>query len=279
MTTIIKNKPLVSIIIPSCNSEKYIHFTLNSITNQTYKNIEIIIIDNFSKDNTVNISRRYGATVYLKGNERATQLNYGVEMSKGKYIFETGSDMISEKTYIEEAVKKCEEGFDAIYSSVVSRENHFWGKVKALERECYIGDNQIEASHFFKRSVYDELGGFDVNLISVEEDFQHRLDEKGYKTGRIGSKEIHLREARTLKEMAIKSFYYGVYIRSYLKKHPMRGSRYLFPVRKAFLKNILLFLQNPILAVGFIIYKVIQQISGLLGLLFGNKRIHRRIYK
>lgn len=275
-----KKESLVSVIIPTCNSAKYIHFALNSIRNQTYKNIELIVVDNFSDDNTCDIASRYGAIVLQIAPERATQLNYGISLSSGKYIFQTGSDMVSEPTYIEQAVKKCEEGYDAIYSDVVSKEYpYFWGKVKALERQCYLGDDQIEAAHFFRRSAYDELGGFDSTLISVEEDFQHRLDKAGFKTGRIQSKEIHLHEAKTLKEMAIKSFYYGAYIRAYLRKHPQRGSRYLFPLRKAFLKNILLFLKHPILTIGFIVYKSIQQTAGFLGLLFGSKNIHKKVYK
>ena len=276
-----KSESLVSVVIPTCNSAKYIHLALASIGNQTYKNIELIVVDNFSADNTREIAKRYGAIVYCMGYERANQLTWGIFRAKGKYIYETGSDMVSERNYIKEAVEKCEkEGYDAIYSSVITKETkNFWGKVKALERECYLGDDEIEASHFFRHSVYDMVGGFDTSLISVEEDFQHRIDNSGFRTGRIKSREIHLHEAKTLKEMAIKSFYYGAYIRAYLKKHPKLGSLYLFPIRKAFIKNIPLFLKHPILTIGFVIYKLIQQTAGFLGLLFGNKNIHKRIYK
>jgi len=48
-----KNKPLVSVVIPTYNSEKTLKKCLESIKRQTYKNIEIIVVDKFSKDRTV----------------------------------------------------------------------------------------------------------------------------------------------------------------------------------------------------------------------------------
>ena len=273
-------QPKVSVIIPSCNSGKYIHFALTSIKNQTYKNIELIVVDNFSQDNTPEIANRFGVKVYKVGRERAQQLNYGVKVSSGEYIFETGSDIVSEPTYIEEAVKKCKEGYDAIYSSVISAvSRNFWAKVKAFERKMYIGDNQIEASNFFRRDVFDFLGGFDNRLISIEEDFQHRLDKAGFKTGRIKAREIHLAECKTLTEVALKSFYYGRFIRNYLNKYKIKGALYLFPIRAAFIKNWKEYMKHPILTIGFILYKFTQQIAGFLGFLFGSKEVHKKIYK
>ena len=51
--------PLVSICIPSFNNEKSISYTIDSILNQTYENIEIILIDNCSTDNTFNVMQKY----------------------------------------------------------------------------------------------------------------------------------------------------------------------------------------------------------------------------
>lgn len=51
--------PLVSIIVTSYNYDKYISETLNSLINQTYKNIEIIVMDDGSSDNSINIIKNY----------------------------------------------------------------------------------------------------------------------------------------------------------------------------------------------------------------------------
>jgi glycosyltransferase involved in cell wall biosynthesis len=266
-----KDKPLVSVVIPTLNSARYLKQTLESLSTQTYQNIEIIVVDNYSTDNTRDIALSFKATVYLMGPERATQDNYGMQKANGEFVYLTGSDMIIDKDYIEQAVYKCQnEGYDAIYASVISKEGGgFWERVKALERLTFIGSNLIEAARFIKKSVFMELGGFDEELVGVEEDFQHRLDSFGYKTGRINAREVHLHEATSLLEVFKKSYYYGRFMPAYLRKHPLRGSRQIFPIRPSYVCNIKIFVREPIYLLGFIIYKIVQYSGGMLGLLAG----------
>jgi glycosyltransferase involved in cell wall biosynthesis len=271
---------LVSVIIPTKNSERTIHFTLQSLRNQTYKRIEIIVVDNFSTDMTCQIAKRYGARVFIKGQERAEQLQYGSLRAKGEFLYFTGSDLVIDPTYIEEAVHQCRYGYEAIYASVVSKHhNNFWCRVKELERKSYIG-TKTESARFINKSVFFKIGGIDTKLISVEEDLQHRLDINGYKTGRIKATETHLHEATSLREISQKSYYYGMYIRTYLRKYPIRGTKFLFPLRPAFFKNFMLFVKHPLLTVGFVIYKVVQYVSGFLGMLSQKKEeMNRKLYE
>ncbi len=57
------DEPLVSIVIPTYNSEKTLPLCLESVKRQTYRNIEVIVVDSYSKDRTVEIARRFGAKV------------------------------------------------------------------------------------------------------------------------------------------------------------------------------------------------------------------------
>ena len=285
-----EQNPLVSTITPVLNGEKYITGNLNSIKNQTYPNIEIIVVDNFSTDKTIEIAKSVaGVTVYQKGPERASQDNYGVEMAHGKYVFITGCDMVLDKDYIEQCVNRCEkEGFDAVYASVKSRTTNFWSKVKGLERDMYIGDDFIESARFFKRDVYLALGGFDTTLVINADDYdmQRRLNEKGYKTGRITATELHIDEIDSLKEVFLKSFYYGMNSWEYIKRQKGYAIKQLSPVRTAYFKNFMMLLKHPLLTVGFIIFKIVQYGSASLGLVFGMLGIkkvstlfHKNIYK
>ena len=174
--------------------------------------------------------------------------------------------MTRDYDFIKEGVAKIQEGYDAIYMSVKTDMgvNHFWGKVKALERESYIG-TFIESARFFKKSVWQEIGGFDEELVQLEEDFQHRLDKAGYKTGRINSREYHLHEEDNLWKVFKKFYYYGKHCRHYLKTHKNRGIKQLNPIRP----NLKIFLKHPKLLVGMVIYKIIQYLGGGLGLLCG----------
>lgn len=284
-----KEIPLVSTVTAVLNGEKYISENLSSIKNQTYPAIEMIVVDNFSTDTTLVIAKKLGAITYQIGPERASQDNYGVDMARGKYIFITGCDMVLDRTYIEECVKKCEEeGYDAIYASVLSRVTNFWSKVKGMERESYIGDDLIESARFFRRDVFLKLGKYDTSLTihSDDYDMQRRLDLAGYKTGRIQARETHIDEIDSLKEVFFKSFYYGMNTWKYLKKFPGHATKQLMPVRSAYFRNYKLFLRHPLLTLGFVVFKIVQYSSASVGLVFGilgikkvSALFHRSIYK
>lgn len=284
-----ETQPLVSTITPVLNGEKYIAENLKSLKNQTYPNVEIIVVDNFSTDRTIEIAKGMGVTVYQKGPERSSQDNYGVKMAHGKYVFITGCDMVLDPTYIEECVNVCErDGYDAVYASVKSRTTNYWSKVKGLERDMYIGDDFIESARFFRREIFLGLGGYDTTLVINADDFdmQRRLNDAGYKTGRISARETHIDEIDSLKEVFLKSFYYGMNSWQYIKRQKTYAVHQLFPVRKAFFRNFKMLASHPFLTLGFLLFKVVQYVSASVGLFFGMlgvKRIseffHKSIYK
>lgn len=107
---------MISIIIPCYNVEKYIEKCINSIENQIYKNIEIIVVDDCSTDNTMNILKKLkgeysNLQVYQndKNKGAAYSRNFAIKKAKGEYIgFIDGDDYIGEN-YYDELLKKAEE--------------------------------------------------------------------------------------------------------------------------------------------------------------------------
>jgi hypothetical protein len=97
----------------------------------------------------------------------------------------------------------------------------------------------------------------------MEEDFQHRLDFMGYKTGMVTAREYHLHEDDSLVKVFKKAYYYGKTMKAYLKKHKGRAYKQLNPLRP----NLKLFLKHPILLGGLVIYKVVQYLGGLMGVI------------
>lgn len=87
-----KNTPLVSIIVPIYNVEKYLPECIDSIINQTLENIEIILIDDGSPDNSGKIIDKYAKgdsrirTVHRENKGYTASVNEGIELAKGKYI-------------------------------------------------------------------------------------------------------------------------------------------------------------------------------------------------
>ncbi|MDD5356506.1 MAG: glycosyltransferase family A protein, partial [Candidatus Omnitrophica bacterium] len=108
------NSPVVSVNIPTYNSDKTLEETLISVTGQTYKNIEVVVIDSFSKDRTLEIAKKYGAKIF-NADSLALARKVGVENSTGKYIFLVDSDQSLDKDTVEKCVATCEEkGFDVV---------------------------------------------------------------------------------------------------------------------------------------------------------------------
>lgn len=99
---------LVSVILPAYNSSKYIEYTILSLQNQTYKNIEIIVIDDGSKDNTLEIVKKLSendSRIKIYENDKnyglAYTTNRGISLSQGEYIVQADHDDLSLPNRIE----------------------------------------------------------------------------------------------------------------------------------------------------------------------------------
>ena len=99
-------KPLVSIIIPVYNCEKYLERCLDSVFSQTYDNYEVICIDDGSSDNSAEIIKKYNASyIYQDNAGQAAARNKGIELAKGEWLcFVDGDDAI-DKDYLNALVK------------------------------------------------------------------------------------------------------------------------------------------------------------------------------
>lgn len=104
------NRPLISIIIPVYNAEKFIEDTINTVINQTYDNYEIILIDDCSTDNSVNIINKYlTSNIKLYKNKENIGVgltrNVGIKHSKGDYIAFLDADDLWDKEKLEKQFK------------------------------------------------------------------------------------------------------------------------------------------------------------------------------
>jgi glycosyltransferase involved in cell wall biosynthesis len=265
-----KHSPLVSVIIPTKNSSEFIEKCLTSVRNQTYKNIEIIVIDNFSRDNTVDLAKKYTNLVFSYGTERCSQLNYGISKATGKYIYRVDSDFILQPKVVEEAINMCElNNYDGIAIHNSSDPSiSFWSKVRHLERECYKNDETIVGLRFFTKKSLEAIGGFDTTLSAAEDyEIHNRFVEKGFSFGRIDSTEMHIGEPKTLKEFARKSYYYGQTMGNYLKKDTKRAFKQYNPFRMALIRNWKTIVIHPILFLGMILMNIVKYSMGFAGLL------------
>ena len=208
----------VSVIVPTKNSTGTIEMCLKSIKEQTYPDVEIIVVDNYSDDGTVEIAREYGAEVLLRDSERSEARNYGADTSKGNYLIIIDSDMELTQCVIEECIKEISrDGVGAVIIPEISVGEGFWTRCKALERSCYIGDDTIEAARFFDKEVFWEIGGYDEEMVSGEDwDLSQKVKTAGYKISRIDSLIKHHEGRLSLLITMRKKYYYAKNIRNYI---------------------------------------------------------------
>ncbi len=210
--------PLVSVIVTTKNSAKTIENCLTSISKQTYKNIELLVVDNNSTDSTKQIAKKHATFVFNKGPERSTQRNFGINKSSGEYILFLDSDMSLSATVIEQCVKTItEKQVVGIYIPEVIAGDSFWSKVRSFERSFY-NETVIDAVRFFPKKIVTEIGGFDEELFAGEDwDVNLRINKLG-KTTSISAPLFHHEEDSNLITYLTKKSYYTDNLQVYRTK-------------------------------------------------------------
>lgn len=129
--------PLISIIIPTYNSERYLSETIESVINQTYSNWELFLVDDCSRDNTQSLINSYLGDKrislhILKENSGgpAVPRNKGIELANGEYIAFLDSDDIWEENKLEIQIKYISEK-TIIHSSanIINEKGDFTGRI------------------------------------------------------------------------------------------------------------------------------------------------------
>lgn len=199
-----KNSPLVSVIIPAYNHEMYIEEALQSVINQTYKNIQLIIINDGSTDGTGDIivnfirnNNNFNIAYLSKSNEGICRtLNKGLLLAKGKYVAFLASDDMWTSDRIEKQVHLMEENaniglvFSDYYFIRLNQITHIKGTdYKPIIKKCFI--NNIQNMNMYeklltddiipaltvliRKECFDKVGGFDNNLKAEDHDMWLRI--------------------------------------------------------------------------------------------------------
>lgn len=198
-----KNKPLVTLRISAYNHEQYIEQAVMSLVNQTYKNTEIIVIDDGSKDRTPEIlnklASKYDFTFIQRDNKGLTNtLNQIIGMAKGKYIAGCASDDFLPLDKIENQVSflECNNEFavcggeslivnsnDSIEKKTITADNTF----KIIEfADVFLHDKSIPAgTAMIRRDVLIEVGGYSSEYPIEDLYLWLKLTYNGYKIARL----------------------------------------------------------------------------------------------
>jgi glycosyltransferase involved in cell wall biosynthesis len=179
----LKEKPLVSIITPSYNQGEFIEDTILSIKNQDYSNIEHIIIDGGSTDNTLKILKKYKSIHNMQwisetDEGQADAIDKGIKMAKGSILAWINSD----DYYLHKQVISKVVHFFELYKSIhvvtgngyyVDKERKFLSPIVIKKDLMYLkymkfGDFILQPSTFFKREIEEK--------VSIDKNYTYAFD-------------------------------------------------------------------------------------------------------
>lgn len=166
-----KNQPLVSVIIPCYNHGNYIMDAIVSVLNQTYRNFEIIIVNDGSDDLITNdilakINNSKIKVVYQSNSGPSVAKNFGISISKGDYILPLDCDNKLEKEFLEKSVDALQENnADVVYTNYqhIGNKND---KYRSIEFNIskLLMFSFIENCSLYKKEVWIANEGYDVFL-------------------------------------------------------------------------------------------------------------------
>lgn len=180
---------LVSIILPTFNGGSFIKQSIDSCLNQTYSNIELIIINDCSTDSTERIIKEYSdkRIRYYKNicNEKLPKsLNIGFKYAVGTYFTWTSDDNYFDATAIEKMVLAIESKQAALVCApyyTIDNDSNVTGTRDVGSQKNILVDNVVKACFLYKRGVHEKLVGYDSELFLVEDyDFWIRATYEGF---------------------------------------------------------------------------------------------------
>jgi glycosyltransferase involved in cell wall biosynthesis len=176
------NLPLVSVVIPCFNQGKYLNETVTSVLASSYKHIELILVNDGSTDNSLEIAKKLEAshpeirTIDQPNGGVAKARNTGITIASGKYILPLDGDDLISSDYIQKAVDALEANpeLKVAYCQAVkfNESGQKPWKLKPFSRHQLAKDNMIFVAAIFRKSDAVEVGGFSEDMKMGREDWE-----------------------------------------------------------------------------------------------------------
>ena len=172
---------LVSIILPVYNGQKYLRQSIESIINQTYKNIELIIVNDNSTDSSLFIANEYAKNdsriKVISNNENLKlplSLNVGFSQASGEYLSWTSDDNFYSLNAIEKLVAYLDKNKQDVmvcsnFFKLYEEDNQIEETKLRVSPQSMINGNCVGACFMYRKSAADIIGGYSKDKFLVED--------------------------------------------------------------------------------------------------------------
>ncbi len=195
-------QPLISVIIPLYNCEKYIKDALDSIFKQNYPNIEVIVVNDGSTDHSLQIVEQFGkdiTIIFQKNQGPASAKNTGIKQAKGSILAFLDSDDLWTDNHIQCMLPFLEndDSYDAVKGQTIKVKNFedkslqvglpvssYGNNLYQISEKAYY--QPVMASGLYKADIFDKIGLFDETMFQGEDiDWVNRFNSSAGKEKKI----------------------------------------------------------------------------------------------
>ena len=223
-----KNRPLVSVIIPVKNGERFLASAINSVIAQEYKHYEMLVVDGKSTDNTKKIAQSFQKVRYLLQMDEGfgNALNAGIDIAQGELIAFISSDDLWAPNKLSLQVDNFMQHQEIQYT--ITRVKYFLEEgyeiPPGFRKELLVGDyaGYMPETLVVRKSLFDQIGKFNTDLkISADVEWFARAKDQNipmtiipeilvYKRVHNANSTLDASKARVLKHELLKSLKYSI---------------------------------------------------------------------
>ena len=179
-------KPLVTVLIPNYNHSKYLDERINTVLNQTYKDFEVIILDDRSTDNSLEIINKYKDNPHITQivvNEKNSgspfvQWNKGLNLAKGELIWIAESDDSCEPILLESLVSQFQEDENLAYAFSRSRLLTEDGVIKHVLQSMFPNDLHMDGKEFIRNYLIWGCLVYNASSVLFRKSFALSVDSQ-----------------------------------------------------------------------------------------------------
>jgi glycosyltransferase involved in cell wall biosynthesis len=269
--------PLVSVVVPTRDSGRTIERCLQSIRAQTHPAVELIVVDNFSTDDTFEVATRLADLALSAGDERSAQRNLGVAEASGEWILWIDSDMDLPEHIVAAMVERAlAEEADGVFAPESTVGQGYWTACRALERSCCWDELGVQAPRLVRRSYLLETGGFLPSLAGTEDaELRTRMRHDGCRLASIDDLIVHDEGRLRLGGILLKRYYYGLGLPEYRRRHPGALEEQAGAAVRAYLRHWRKLVAAPATAAGVVLMRAGELAAYGAGYLIGGIRVAR----